>query len=385
MERPTTRAFWNDPQTFRRALHVLIIWELIFINLIVYGLFAFALLRWDHGDGMSSGDGSSSTTGPALVDRQDVEYLLELSREYQSNGDWLASISTLERAQEVAPDMPEVNTELADAYLGYSQVMMEKDRWDAVIKYADMAAELQPQDDSVLQFQGLARTYGDGLKAYHQGNWDMAISRWEELQSSQPGYPRVSSRLHLAWLYKGWEAQGAGDLETAKKHFTSALGVMPESGQAHRALAQVEELMAAQRVKRVEVSLDTQTLIAYEGDTPVFQAVISSGMPRYPTVEGEFNIYAKHRFAPMTGGSAAGGDYYYLPNVPSVMYFYSGFGLHGTYWHSNFGTPMSHGCVNLTKEDALWLFNWTDPAVPEGRNSAYSSADAPGTLVVIRR
>lgn len=385
MGRPATRAFWNDPQTFRRALRVLIIWELIFINLVVYGLLAFSLLNWDYRNALSSEEASSPATEAALVDGQGVEHLLELSREHQSNGDWLASISALEQAREVAPDIPEVNAELASAYMGYSRVMMEQDRWDAVVRYADMAAELQPRDDAVLQFQSLARTYGDGLQAYYQGSWDLAISRWEELQSSQPSYPGVSARLHLAWLYKGWESQGAGDLETAQQHFTSALEAMPESEQAHRALARVEELMAAQRVKRVEVSLATQTLIAYEGDTPVFQAVISSGTPRYPTVEGEFHIYAKHRFAPMTGGSAAGGDYYYLPNVPSVMYFYSGFGLHGTYWHNNFGTPMSHGCVNLTKEDALWLFNWTDPAVPEGRNSAYSSAEAPGTLVVIRR
>jgi lipoprotein-anchoring transpeptidase ErfK/SrfK len=58
----------------------------------------------------------------------------------------------------------------------------------------------------------------------------------------------------------------------------------------------------------------------------------------------------------MSGGSGA--DYYYLPNVPHVMYFYGGYGLHGTYWHNNFGTPMSHGCVNLSQTDAEWLYNW---------------------------
>jgi lipoprotein-anchoring transpeptidase ErfK/SrfK len=52
------------------------------------------------------------------------------------------------------------------------------------------------------------------------------------------------------------------------------------------------------------------------------------------------------------------GPGYYLPGVPYTMYFYKGYGLHGTYWHSNFGTPMSHGCVNLKTEDAGWLYNW---------------------------
>jgi lipoprotein-anchoring transpeptidase ErfK/SrfK len=60
----------------------------------------------------------------------------------------------------------------------------------------------------------------------------------------------------------------------------------------------------------------------------------------------------KYRYADMTGPG------YYLPDVPYVMYFYSGYGLHGTYWHSNFGTPMSHGCVNFSIDDAAWLFDF---------------------------
>ncbi|MDX1378970.1 MAG: L,D-transpeptidase, partial [Anaerolineales bacterium] len=52
------------------------------------------------------------------------------------------------------------------------------------------------------------------------------------------------------------------------------------------------------------------------------------------------------------------GPGYYLPDVPYIMYFHGSYGLHGTYWHNNFGTPMSHGCVNLTIEDAGWLYNW---------------------------
>jgi lipoprotein-anchoring transpeptidase ErfK/SrfK len=52
------------------------------------------------------------------------------------------------------------------------------------------------------------------------------------------------------------------------------------------------------------------------------------------------------------------GPGYYLPNVPYVMYFFQGYGIHGTYWHNNFGTPMSHGCVNLTIEDSAWIFDF---------------------------
>jgi lipoprotein-anchoring transpeptidase ErfK/SrfK len=65
-----------------------------------------------------------------------------------------------------------------------------------------------------------------------------------------------------------------------------------------------------------------------------------------------YRIYVKYRSANMQG------DNYFLPNVPYVMYFYKGYGLHGTYWHNNFGTPMSHGCINLKIDDAGWLYNW---------------------------
>lgn len=108
--------------------------------------------------------------------------------------------------------------------------------------------------------------------------------------------------------------------------------------------------------KWIDVNLTTQTLTAYEGQTPVYNALVSSGLARYPTVTGTFAIYVKYTAARMRGGYGA--DAYDLPNVPYVMYFYKGYGLHGTYWHNNFGTPMSHGCVNLSTPDAEWLFNW---------------------------
>jgi len=102
----------------------------------------------------------------------------------------------------------------------------------------------------------------------------------------------------------------------------------------------------------IDVDLSEQRLYAYEGDTLVNSFVVSTGTWQYPTVKGTFKIYVKLRYADMSGPD------YYLPSVPYVMYFYKGYGLHGTYWHNNFGVPMSHGCVNLRVSDAAWLFNW---------------------------
>jgi lipoprotein-anchoring transpeptidase ErfK/SrfK len=104
----------------------------------------------------------------------------------------------------------------------------------------------------------------------------------------------------------------------------------------------------------IDVDLSRQLTFAYEGDVLVNSFLVSTGTWEHPTVTGQYHIYVKYVYADMSGPG------YYLPDVPYVMYFYSGYGLHGTYWHSNFGTPMSHGCINLTIPDAEWLFYWAE-------------------------
>jgi len=102
----------------------------------------------------------------------------------------------------------------------------------------------------------------------------------------------------------------------------------------------------------IDVDLSAQRLTAYAGNTPVRSTLVSTGLSRTPTPTGRYRIYVKYVSTLMSGPG------YYLPNVPYTMYFYRGYGLHGTYWHSNFGRPMSHGCVNLPTPEARWLFNW---------------------------
>jgi lipoprotein-anchoring transpeptidase ErfK/SrfK len=102
----------------------------------------------------------------------------------------------------------------------------------------------------------------------------------------------------------------------------------------------------------IDVDLTNQMVYAYTGDALVNSFLVSTGTWLTPTVTGQYHIYVKYRSAPMSGPG------YYLPDVPYIMYFYKGYGLHGTYWHNNFGTPMSHGCVNLRTDEAAWLYNW---------------------------
>ncbi len=132
----------------------------------------------------------------------------------------------------------------------------------------------------------------------------------------------------------------------------------------------------------IRVDLSEQRVIAYEGDTPIRGFVISSGLPRTPTVTGEFRIKTKVRSQTMSGGTPGYG-YYSLPNVQWVQYFYGEYAFHGTYWHNDFGRPKSHGCINMTNADARWLFDWAGP-VWDGKTGWLRSSQAnPGTLVIV--
>jgi lipoprotein-anchoring transpeptidase ErfK/SrfK len=149
---------------------------------------------------------------------------------------------------------------------------------------------------------------------------------------------------------------------------TNVLGVASSSGQKH-----------------IYVDLTTQTLTAFEGDTLVLKTFVSTGKWR-PTPTGDYTIWIKLKATRMSGGEGA--DYYNLPNVPYVMFFYNnevpkslGFSLHGAYWHNNFGHPMSHGCVNMRTIDAQKLYNWVNP-VTDG-TITYATKDDPGTKITI--
>lgn len=134
--------------------------------------------------------------------------------------------------------------------------------------------------------------------------------------------------------------------------------------------------------KIIKVDLGKQKLYAYEGDKKKYSFDISSGKwNKTPT--GEFRIWTKLKYTLMTGGSKEEGTYYYLPNVPYTMFFYKDYGIHGAYWHNNFGHPMSHGCINMRPEEAKKLFYWANPPVPDNKNSILATNNNKGTKVII--
>jgi hypothetical protein len=141
----------------------------------------------------------------------------------------------------------------------------------------------------------------------------------------------------------------------------------------------------------IEVDLSSQTVIAYIGRTPVFATLISSGKEStqkdkdHRTPTGEWRIREKHITTTMDGDGTVAGDLpYSIEDVPYVMYFHKAYALHGAFWHRNYGTRMSHGCINLAPLDAKRLFFFSAPQVPSGWHGAWSRDNKPGTRVVVK-
>jgi lipoprotein-anchoring transpeptidase ErfK/SrfK len=217
---------------------------------------------------------------------------------------------------------------------------------------------VQPGDT----FFSIAAGYGisvDDLLAANQLGWNTWISAGQQLVIPMPEVPQSNGALISTQTPMTAEAAlydfnpGSQPLSQPISPPSPWVGVDPNTPYPASTPPQP---ITPQNERWIDVNLTTQTLTAYEGQTPVYTAIVSTGVWQTPTVVGTFPIYVKYEKARMRGGFGA--DAYDLPDVPYVMYFYKDYGLHGTYWHNNFGVPMSHGCVNLSIPDSEWLFKW---------------------------
>ncbi len=133
----------------------------------------------------------------------------------------------------------------------------------------------------------------------------------------------------------------------------------------------------------IDVDLDEQTLVAYEGETPVYATLVSSGKVLHRTPTGVFRIERKVAERTMNSMLDASEEYT-VDKVPWTAYFAHGYALHAAYWHNGFGQPRSHGCINLAPIDARRLYAWTAPAVAPGWVESYGHAEQPGSIVRVR-
>jgi lipoprotein-anchoring transpeptidase ErfK/SrfK len=138
----------------------------------------------------------------------------------------------------------------------------------------------------------------------------------------------------------------------------------------------------------VDVDRARQVLVAFDGTTPVFATLVSTGRPGSPTAEGEHRVWIKLATTDMSNVDdveiTTAASLYTVSRVPWVMFFHNDQALHGAFWHDAFGRSHSHGCVNLAPRDAAWLYSWAPPLMPPGWTAIQPTAQDPGLRVRIR-
>jgi lipoprotein-anchoring transpeptidase ErfK/SrfK len=258
-------------------------------------------------------------------------------------------------------------------------------------------SKVKPDGGSAFHGVPLGETYKMPIAWVHDGD-----TRLYKFDGDKPrAYkkpPEVRSILQLTGNKKNVNQRLY--LETADGKWVRAL-------QVNAALPPEPLPEAAKKGEKwIDISIEQQVLVLWEGTTPVYATMVSTGQDRMgdpkttkSTVRGAFRIRSKHVTNTMDSNEGMGGkkerdpDYgvtkrrgegnFALLDVPWVQYFKGAYAIHGAYWHDVFGTPRSHGCVNLSPIDAHRVFFWTEPSVPQGWHGVYSRSEE-GTFVQVR-
>jgi lipoprotein-anchoring transpeptidase ErfK/SrfK len=156
----------------------------------------------------------------------------------------------------------------------------------------------------------------------------------------------------LKALTEGVTGRSLGDTTGIADTFATQL----EAGDAAFRLTVQETAFQTTALHRhIDVNLSTQRAVLYENDQVVQSWAVSSGLSGTTTPTGNFEVFAHVNMQNMGCGPTSS---YCTKNVPWVTYFAPDIAFHGAYWHNNFGTPMSHGCVNMPVSQAKYVFDW---------------------------
>jgi hypothetical protein len=181
-------------------------------------------------------------------------------------------------------------------------------------------------------------------------------------------------------LHSAHALTGESIVKAGRRYFMTRAGLLLRDT-AVRIVDRVPRPRTVPRSERwIRVDLDRQTLTAYEGETPVFATLVSSGLPDHATPAGVYRLHAKHVTTTMDDMAVDGP--YSIEDVPWTMYFLGSYALHAAFWHDRFGNQRSHGCVNLAPRDARWLFFWTLPELPSAWHGVLAGVGQ-GTTVAL--
>ena len=259
---------------------------------------------------------------------------------------------------------------------------------------------------------GYVQAFGSGESAVlltTHGFWVPARDVQHLKPSDFQGAP-VDGELDLAWVFtKHAQVYSAPDVRRRPPQFidrltqvvvqgqqqrTSGLWLKFEGGWLKSTELRVPELQQAPTSIKtgehwIDVDTEAQTLVAYVGPRPVFATLVSTGKGKPGTEQatpvGTHRVWVKLIQSDMDNlDTAEAKSVYAVEAVPNVMFFDGGYGIHGTYWHDEFGVSKSHGCVNVSPADARWLFKFVGPRLPVGWSAVLPTAIEPGTVVRIR-
>jgi lipoprotein-anchoring transpeptidase ErfK/SrfK len=172
---------------------------------------------------------------------------------------------------------------------------------------------------------------------------------------TQSGFGRASALLTSAVLLTVLPVVEAGVVSAAPK---SGAVAVKDSGLVASPVTQALQKLKRSDRRWIEVNLTTQRLTAWEGNQPIHAVIVSTGKKTTPTPTGVFAVQSKFESKRMQG------DDYDVPGVPFTMFYDGNYAIHGAYWHNRFGTPVSHGCVNVAVDHAEWLFKWAEVGTP---------------------
>jgi lipoprotein-anchoring transpeptidase ErfK/SrfK len=221
------------------------------------------------------------------------------------------------------------------------------------------------------KFKGVALSSGAPLPAWVRGKSDpyKPVATYAQPGARKSGeLPARAQVTVLETSTDGRFARVDNDTWVASKDLRTAALAEPPAG------TRTDE-------KWLDIDLDTQILVAYEGARPVYATLVSTGKYGHITPALIARVISKHEATPMTSNKD---DVYSVADVPWTMFYDGNYALHTSYWHDGFGGPRSHGCINLAPRDARLLYAWSSPDVPAGWSTVYGSEEQPGTLVRVR-
>jgi hypothetical protein len=218
------------------------------------------------------------------------------------------------------------------------------------------------------------------------GYWGEITVPVSEARRSPDREARLSAKLYFGSVYRVIASEQGADgarwyrLQQGVTH-TPGPWIPADNLRVFDPVKDLSPLSPDVTNKRIEVSIEAQTMTAYENDIAVLTTRVSTGIGKNFTPRGSYRVWRKAIGQRMIGG--VGEDFYDLPGVPFPVYFtYRGIAFHGAYWHNDFGVVRSHGCVNMLSEHARWIWRWTTPAMnPGGSDVRFGNVGTPVRVI----